>query len=240
VSFFARLFKRAAVDPIHVTDPTILDRFLKNPNFPWLISFPRTGSHWLRMIMELYFGKPSLRRVFFYPDATDFTCYHWHDVDLATRGVRSVIYLYRHPVDTVYSTLRYHKEDAGDAARVRHWAQVYAHHLAKWMFEETFTSRKTVVRYEGLRAGPAEEFGKVCSHLGQPMDVHRLNAAMTQVSKEELKKLTTHDDQVVNLSQDYDRQRSDFRERSGGLIMDVVAAADTRLPGLWPAGDAAR
>jgi len=69
MGLLSKLLRPAVVDPVHVTDPKILDHFLKNADFPWLISFPRTGSHWLRMIMELYFEKPSLRRVFFYPDA---------------------------------------------------------------------------------------------------------------------------------------------------------------------------
>lgn len=234
MSFFDKLFKRTADDPIHVTDPVIIDRFLNNPDFPWLISFPRTGSHWLRMIMELYFEKPGLRRVFFYPDAKDFTCYHWHDVDLETRGVNSVIYLYRHPVDTVYSQLRYHKEDFRDIERVRYWADTYARHLSKWLFDESFTTQKTTIRYEGLRANPQEEFRKVCEHLGQVFDPARLEGALAKVSKEKLKTLTNHDDQVVNLTREYDGERQGFRAAFAPLVLQTVTAADPRLAGLWP------
>jgi hypothetical protein len=235
MKLFDKLFGSSSRDPIHVTDPAILDRFLSNPHFPWLVSFPRTGSHWLRMIMELYFGKPSLRRIFYFPEATEYTCYHWHDVDLTTRDVKSVIYLYRHPVDTVYSTLRYHKEDVTDAQRVRHWTEAYARHLAKWILDETFTVRKSTIRYENLREKPVEEFGKVCAHLDSSVDAGRLQDAMARVSKGELKKLTGHDDQVVNLSQDYDAQRSAFRARFDGAIMDGVTAVDARLVSLWTA-----
>jgi len=234
VSIFDRLFKRATADPVHVTDPAILDRFLRNPDFPWLISFPRTGSHWLRMIMELYFEKPGLRRVFFYPDAKDFTCYHWHDVDLETRDVKSVIYLYRHPVDTVYSQLRYHKDDFRDAERVGYWAEVYARHLSKWLFEESFTTHKTTISYEGMRSNPAAEFRKVCEHLGQTLDAERLEGALAKVSKEKLKTLTNHDDQVVNLTHEYDGERQDFRVTFAPLVLRTVTATDSRLGDLWP------
>lgn len=240
MNLFNRLFKRPATDPIHVTDPAVLDRFLRDPNFPWLISFPRTGSHWLRMIMELYFEKPSLRRIFYFHDATDFTCYHWHDPDLATQDVASVIYLYRQPVDTVYSQLRYHKEDAADAERVRHWAEVYAQHLRKWLFDETFTTCKTLVRYEGLRAAPHEEFAKVCAHFGATLDPQRLDQALAQVSKGELKKRTGHDEQIVNLSPDYDLERQQFRDRFGSMIEDIVHRTDPRLAELWKDGAAPR
>lgn len=233
------IFRRPAIDRFLVTDPEVLNRFLGNPDFPWLISFPRTGSHWLRMIMELYFGKPSLRRAFFYPNATDFTCYHWHDVDLTTQGVKSVLYLYRDPVDTIYSTLRYHKEDVTRAQRVRYWTGVYARHLTKWMFEESSATRKTVIRYEGLRTDPAREFRAVCAHIGVPMDENRLRDAMAQVSKDRLKELTRHDDQVVDLSRDYDAQREEFRALAGRLVMEALATVDSRLPELWPATDTA-
>ena len=233
-----RLFGQPATDPIHVTDQRILDRYLKKPDFPWLISFPRTGSHWLRMIMELYFGKPGLRRIFFYPDANDFTCYHWHDVDLATQDVKSVIYLYRYPVDTIYSQLRYHKEDVQSAERVRHWSMVYARHLSKWLFDETFTNRKTVVRYEGLQREPHAEFGKICTHLDLPFDPGRLDAAMSKVSKSKLKEKTQHDEQIVNLSNEYANEKETFRGRFGTLILDVMAEENPRVGKLWSDGEA--
>jgi Sulfotransferase family len=224
-------------DAIHVTDQRILDRFLKNPDFPWLISFPRTGSHWLRMIMELYFEKPSLRRIFFFSDATDFTCYHWHDVDLATADVKSVIYLYRYPVDTIYSQLRYHKEDVQDAERVRHWSVTYARHLSKWLFDETFTKRKTVVRYEGLQRDAYTEFEKVCTHLDQPFDPAQLDAAMSRVSKSELKEKTQHDKQIVNLSTEYASEKEAFRGRFGALILELTARENPLVGELWSAGE---
>ena len=41
-----------------------VDLAYEDITFPFLVSFPRTGSHWLRMLMELYFDKPSLTRSF--------------------------------------------------------------------------------------------------------------------------------------------------------------------------------
>ena len=48
--------------------------------------------------MELYLEKPSLVRAFYYKDASDFTCYHTHDMDLQLRR-QNVIYLYHDPVE---------------------------------------------------------------------------------------------------------------------------------------------
>lgn len=229
-----RLLGHAPADSSVITDSRIIDRFLGNPAFPWLISFPRTGSHWLRMLMELYFGKPSLRRVFYYPRAKDFTCYHWHDVDLATRGIASVIYLYRHPVDTVYSQLRYHDENVDDEQRVRHWSETYARHLSKWLFEEGFTERKTVIRYEGLQRDLHREFEKVCRHFDQRFEPARIDAAVSRVSKGELKEKTHRDDdQVVNLTTEYADLKEVFRRRHSDLVLTIQADINPRLGELW-------
>ncbi len=41
-------------------DQFVVDYLRSNPDLPYLISYPRTGSHWLRLVMEEYFDKPSL------------------------------------------------------------------------------------------------------------------------------------------------------------------------------------
>ena len=84
---------------LEVVDKLFLAKVLSDPDFPFLISFPRTGSHWLRMLMELYFEQPSLVRVFYYKDNDNYLCYHHHDEDLKLVDKKNVIYLYRDPVD---------------------------------------------------------------------------------------------------------------------------------------------
>ena len=78
--------------------------FAEDPNSPWLVSFPRTGSHWLRMMLERYSARPLLPRSFFDHDSTDYLLNHTHDLDFSCT-VRRVIYLYRDPVpDDLQST----------------------------------------------------------------------------------------------------------------------------------------
>ena len=148
---------------VHV-NKRVVETFVANPDFPFLISFPCTGSHWLRMVMELYFGKPSLVRIFYFKGAGDFTCYHRHDEDLSIRR-SNVIYLYRSPPDTIHSQLNYYQEDTRDRQRIAYWARCYGAHLAKWLLEETFTTHKTVITYEGMKNSMAGEFKKICLHF---------------------------------------------------------------------------
>lgn len=233
INFQGMLAKFDPESSIQVSDKKIIASLIDDPGFPFLVSFPRTGSHWLRMLMELYFERPALVRVFYFRDSNDFTCYHTHDEDLRVRGRLDVIYLYRDPVDTVYSQLRYDKEDIADPHKIDYWADLYGRHLKKWLYDEDFTIRKTVLRYEGLKEDLANEFGKVVAHFDVDLDNQRLAAIAEQVSKTSLKKKTVHDKQVVNLDPKYGANRESFRAASGGRIRSTVISIDDRLTGCF-------
>lgn len=217
---------------IQVNDHNLINKFISDAEFPYLISFPRTGSHWLRMVMELYFETPSLVRIFYFKDATRFTCYHRHDDDLNIDR-KNVLYLYRHPVDTVYSQLNYYREDPSNAGRVEHWATLYGRHLRKWLIEETFTTKKIILTYEEMNNDLAAAFARVCDHFCVVLNRDRLAAAAKIVTREEVKKLTLHDTQVVDLTQRYARVKESFVSEFSEKIMDFIYAIDPRLTGLF-------
>lgn len=213
---------------VSVDDPEAIKAFTDNPDFPYLVSFSRTGSHWLRMIMELYFEKPSLVRAFYFKDVSDFTCYHTHDMDLKLRR-ENVLYLYRNPAETVYSQLCYYKENPDDQERRQHWTNLYTRHLAKWLVHDDFTRKKTVITYEGMKSDMAHEFVKICRHFGEELDACKLDAALEKVSKAELKKKTAHDEQVVNLTEVYQKNRKAFTDRYSDLIYSEIYSSEPEL-----------
>ena len=206
---------------VSISKRAIIDAFKANPANTFLVSFPRTGSHWLRMLMELYFGRPSLVRVFYYPECRDYLTFHTHDLDLDV--VRThVIYLYRGPVDTIYSQLQYHKENIDDRVRIVYWTDLYGRHLDKWLHQETFTTRKTVIRYERLKADLAGEFAKICAHFGESFDVTRLREAAALVTKDRVKQKTPHDPQVINLDRIYEEERHRFQAEHGDFVWQAL------------------
>jgi len=214
---------------VKISDKALISSFTDDRTFPYLVSFPRTGSHWLRMLMELYFEKPSLVRAFYYKDAVDFTCYHHHDEDLSLSGRENVIYLYRNPVDTVYSQIRYYKQETDDDHRVREWSSLYGRHLQKWLINERCPVRKTVLRYEGLSTDLHNEFSKLVAHFGQTLDRGRLDEVARQVSKSSLKKRTSHDKQVVNTSESYSLERDRFRSVYTAIIFSEIYSVTPEL-----------
>ncbi len=206
---------------IQINESTLLNKHVSNPEFPFLISFPRTGSHWLRMLMELYFEKPALVRCFYYRNAQEFTCIHKHDLDLTIER-QAVIYLYRNPIDTIYSQLRYYNENLNDVLRIEYWADSYGRHLSKWLFEEKFTTKKISLTYEGLVNSIDQEFQKLCKFFGISFDHSKLRQAIKLVSKREVQKKTQHDAQVINLSKAYEIHREYFTKTYGNLVMNMV------------------
>jgi len=216
------------MNSIAVHNRELIESFISKPAFPFLISFERTGSHWLRMIMELYFEKPSLVRIFYYKGAKDFTCYHRHDEDLNIER-ENVIYLYRHPVDTIYSNLCHFDENIDDTKKIEFRTNLYGHHLKKWLLEENFTSRKTVVSYESMQRDMSSQFKKICHHFSVPFVQNKLQDAVCHVTKDEVQKKTTHDPRVIDLSKDYQIKKKLFKQKQTDFIMDCIYSIDPRL-----------
>lgn len=211
----------------------LVERYLADPEFPYLVSFPRTGSHWLRMLMELYFDRPSLTLLFFrtLKEADSFTCFHTHDLDLSARA-RNVLYLYRNPVDTIFSQMSYHDQSPDSAELVEGWAELYARHVAKWALDRPTEGRRTVVTYEGMRKNLTEEFAKVCEFFGQRLDVARLERAAAEVSKDRIRDRTRHDPKVISSGADYEARRQAFRSAHHDRIRDAIVRRVPSVAGL--------
>ena len=205
----------------HISDQIVIEEFIANPDNTFLVSFPRTGSHWLRMLMELYFEQPSLVRSFYYPEHRDFLTLHTHDLDLDVERSH-VIYLYRNPVDTIFSQLSYHDEKLNDRNRVAYWSDLYGRHLDKWLHCETFTRRKTILTYEGMKEDLTAEFIKITEHFGREFDKTRLEQSAKLVSKETVKQKTSHDKNAVQLDNYYEVQREDFQKFQGSFVWGAL------------------
>ncbi|MBD3345375.1 MAG: hypothetical protein GF401_09970 [Chitinivibrionales bacterium] len=199
----------------------IVDSFVADPHAPFLVSFPRTGSHWLRMVMELYFERPLLTRIFFFHDKRHFLALHTHDLELDIQR-RNVLYLYRNPVDTIFSYLRYYKEDSTDFGVIEERAAFYGRHLNKWLLDEDFTKKKTILCFDRLRKNPETEFPKICDHFDRPFDAIRLERCIAQVSKDHVRTKVPDDPRVIDPARDYDRRREAFRSRYGEYVRSIV------------------
>jgi hypothetical protein len=217
----ADILKQTPEDFSQLGNRDDIQQFTSNPESVFLISFPRTGSHWLRMIAELYFDRPSLTRIFYKHNNDDYLFLHDHDIDLNLVR-KNVIYLYRNPVDTVYSQLCYYKESLADPKRIVYWSELYGRHLDKWLHNALFCAKKTVITYEGLEKDIFTEFSKVTHHFGKTIYRNLLEEVLKHVSKSAIKRKTMHDQQVIRLENSYEKERDKFWQFYGELVWDAV------------------
>lgn len=153
-----------------------------------------------------------------------------HDINLDFT-CKNLIYLYRNPIDTVYSYIAYKKKNNGDPQVVAEFASLYAAHLGKWLLKEKASEKKTVVCYERLKSSLCDEFSKITAHFGEKTDVKRLEEASAMLDKNKVKEKAADYSKkvVVNTALMYDDGRREFASRNGGEIMKIVFDCEPEL-----------
>jgi hypothetical protein len=197
-------------------------KYLANPENPVLISLGRTGNHWLRFMIEVVTGRPTLRHTMLHDDSDDFLLIQDHDwnLDLVRENV---IYLYRRSVvDAVYSYVSNPNGTTRDVRQILPRAGYYARHMARWILDERFTKRKTIITYEDMQRDSLSVIVKVTDHLDVKVNL-ALAALVAKVSTKERihaasKKWSPG---LVPTSAAYQNSRERFRLEWGDKIRDA-------------------
>jgi len=219
--------------------PEFLKEHAYKPDMTWLISYPRTGSHWLRMMLELYTGRCLLHRTFFHPDGGEPLLMHEHDrTGDMKHDPKKVLFLYRNPVDTVFSLANYWmvpgiEQKESEALR---YTEDYMIHLRKWLPVPEFVESITRIRYEELQRikdGDVEPFLRVLAHFDWNLAVEggeqRVLEVYRQVSKATVKNHTQEmeksifKNRVIAPEEDYEERRRKFHEAYADAIWAHVA-----------------
>jgi hypothetical protein len=209
--------------------PEFLTASMADPGLAWLVSYPRTGSHHLRLVLERCTGRPLLPHTFLEPDpAAKPLLLHHHDraAEMPHRPA-SVVYLFRAAPETVFSLLHYWMcpDPAGNDQGIVRYTLNYVRHLRKWLLEEDFTVRKTILRHEDLAAGGLE---KALAHLGENIPRDRIAEALAFATKEEVAARTcdledsVYKNRVIAPEADYPARKAAFLRDKSDLILDTV------------------
>jgi len=205
-----------------------------------LVASPRCGGHWFVMITDLYFKNQKLSE-FVFSEKNKRICNHTHDGRLK-ENYTDLIYLYREPVDKIYSEMKYyHKnkeysqgerityynDDINNTKNIINQSERYADHLTKWLIKDK-TKNKTVIYYDNLVNNFIDEFSKVCKHFGETIDVKKGNSIMGY-GKNVTKGKTSHNKQIVNIDSNYDSEREEFRRKHSKLIYDTIFTRNKEL-----------
>lgn len=187
-------------------------------SFPRLVSYPRTGSHWLRILVEKYTGIPSVVQSFFNNNPNDVWGFHIHDRIIGnwepsegpTKNLEKVIYLFRDPVDTIYSQMKYHKDlppswDGTNneyiSQKVEQYISEYYQHLKRWTLNNDDIAQILLVKYEDLVNSPSVTFEKVLKFLGFDWEQNKFDEVYSYCDKHLTKKVTPHDDNALNIEE---------------------------------------
>lgn len=208
-----------------------------NYEFPRLVSFPRTGSHWFRYIMEMITGTPAIVSSYYFPNPENCWGLHIHDRWLdnndvpPTRDLHNVIYLFREGKDTVYSMLRYDKTipDSWDGEtndlidrEVMAVTSQYESHLLRWRFNRQDIHSCLEVRYEDMTKDTKKVFESVMKFLSLECDNERLEYAIQNATKKNIDELIV-DHHAMDKTSAYNpeqhaRIKARFKEIYGDLI----------------------
>ena len=182
-----------------------------------MISYPRTGSHWLRTLMSQYFNLPFLET------RNNKWFQHLHDKD--GEVISSVVlYLYRNPIDVVFSKAYMNNKFPLEDINVLTRTDWYINHLEKWLDYETFTKKKTIIYYDELRRNFVNEFKKVVLHFSTDYDKSKALFVRDLVTKRFVKKRIRTNSQlpIITISDKYEVFRKEFREEYGKIIWSLV------------------
>lgn len=206
-----------------------------NTKMTRLISYPRSGSHWFRIMMELYLECPSLVQSFFNPNPTKVWGFHIHNrwinkpdvFEGPIKNLEKAIYLYRDPVDVIFSQIRYHKEPFDSQEIVDKYILEYSNHLDFYLNNKPGIKNLHFLKYEDLKLSPVVSFLSCIEFINEKVDEEKFLKIYSFCDKKLTKNLTPHDNQAMDNSEIFNnnatiKQKDDFVQRFSQLIKNKI------------------
>lgn len=191
-----------------------------NPDAVAVVGFYRTGTHWLCRLIQEYFGRLIVNRGRNFGAAMPPWGFFHHDALRRMGAPRQVVYLYRDPVDTMFSWSQMLDTWEYTWDNIRSGAEEYGKHLAHWL-APGYAGRLAAVRYECMR----EDFPRICLLVDQEVDGGRLDYVLTRAAEE--RRMTTREHNrkwVFPLGPEYASARAGFRSEHTAFVWETVLA----------------
>jgi len=214
------------------------------------VSFPRSGRHWLSVMLELYNGGPALSDLFRDENASITHRNSWiHEDDLTFKGKR-VLYLHRNPLDVMFSlhthyatndpliveTRHFGSDDPDVAhieARLKGWMAKWTSHVIKWVYEPPSECKeRLLLTYEAMAADTEGCLAKAVEFIwrGEKVQQLRCKACVQAVTKELLMLLHPNQPRITVIHKSEDRVA--FISKYRKLIISSIG--DKRIFELYP------
>ena len=228
-----------------------IKQFIKNAiegrelyKYPLFISYPRSGSHWINSMMELYFDRPRLRRsrgTFRDKKRRDWMWMADHDIHLKvlkklreSKSPRKILFLHRNPADVIFSHLnakyknfKYYGYVSGEKCKDKEYmfgkesvlkeTKEWLNHHQQYL-ENHGNIEITVIKYENFLDEKTylTEFKKICDHFNLPFNKHRIERLFKEYGKIDL------DKNKRTGAEEYKKEKKYFMKKWKALIEKEV------------------
>lgn len=207
------------------------DNWLKT--LPLFVSIPRSGCNWLQAVMELYFdrhraGKGATNPSWLESKFENPMWMHTHD-NFGNKGEGAfttnypAIFLWRDPVDTIYSLMKLQKLPPQATHIMDMKCQSFARLFKKW----TKAENVLVLKYDDVVKNPMEEMKRISEWHNVSFDEKRAKWAFDLVGDKkktnEKNGSAPHFKNKESGTQAYETAREEFRSRWGPAIYSRIS-----------------
>lgn len=205
-----------------------------------LVSFPRSGRNWLCLLLDVYNGAPVFNNRINNPNNPDqgsnFLGTYNHDHKSNKKINGRILYLYRNPIDVIYSMLNANtiwvKEDKKlktEEDRIINWTKRWKNHMYKWYFNTPLHCLdKLIINYSQLIGSPINTLTEICKFIGLPIYPFRFQAALNAVTKSFVKEVCLESNAIKEYTK---KDKEQFIGSYSGLIWSVIS--DKKIEGLF-------
>jgi hypothetical protein len=193
------------------------------------VGLSRSGSHWIRLVLEHYMGGNSPLSNFLGSPINTNNFITTHDLQLDFVA-DYVIYLYRNPIDCIYSNLKYDGIDTNldCISKIDYYLDIWIRHIQKWIYDENFTKDKVILCYEKLKNDFNNEFSKLLIFLNLQVNTEKIEEGNNIYTKSKIKKIV-RDDRVINDELNYEIYRELFTQKYKNYIYDKLPINHRKL-----------
>lgn len=159
---------------------------------PLFVSFPRCGCNWVQPVMELYFNRHRAGKVPTSPSWLE-TPYenpmwtHNHDPNGIIVTKFPAIFLWRNPVDAIYSLTKLFQDSSPQ--KIKQYCGEFRRLYDKWTKPENSENHGgqpvLILQYEKVQAEPHKQMQRISEFFDKPFDLQRSKISFNRVGDKE-------------------------------------------------------
>lgn len=202
-----------------------IKQLMKNNNITIMVSYPRSGSHMIRIILEQYTNRPLIPRTFLHYDKSNPILCHFHYY-FENYSNERIIFLYRNPVDVVFSHIVFDKNEI-NIKNVNIYVEKYIEHFKYWMIKNT-EKNIFIIKFENFLKNSEKIFIDILKYIDENIiyDEEKFQNIYKKTNKKYISELTNDipllKNRVICQDENYENKREEFKNNFKNYIFDLM------------------